>query len=68
MYGAANRVVYSAKGGARPLAVNADRGVTQGDPLGPVLYMIAVAPAYEETRAEHTDVVIILDADDWREG
>ena len=64
MYGASNKVIYSSKGDPRPLLINADRGVTQGDPLGPILYMIAVAPAYEETRAAHPDAVIVLDADD----
>jgi hypothetical protein len=62
LYGAPNSVIYT--DGADTLRLDAERGVTQGEPLAALLYSTALKSAVDATLAKHPSVTVRGIADD----
>jgi hypothetical protein len=62
LYGAPNSIIYT--DGADVLRLDAERGVTQGEPLAALLYSTALKTAVDATLTKHPSVTVRGIADD----
>ena len=52
LYGTPSTVTYTSQSAGKAVCISAQRGVAQGDPAGPALFALTIAPPLSELRAE----------------